>query len=62
MVTAWVCASRSMKVSASAFSVIDPMNHVAITYVMHVLGFGTAYSVIHPRMRDLVYEGLKAEG
>jgi CubicO group peptidase (beta-lactamase class C family) len=48
--------------AAGAFSVIDPMNHVAITYVMHVLGFGTAYSVIHPRMRDLVYEGLKAEG
>ena len=48
--------------AAGAFAVIDPINHVAITYVMHVLGFGTAYSVIHPRMRDLVYEGIKAEG
>ena len=47
--------------AAGAFGVVDPFNRVAITYVMHVLGFGTAYSVIHPRMRDLVYEGLRKE-
>ncbi|MBQ7058018.1 MAG: beta-lactamase family protein [Firmicutes bacterium] len=47
--------------AAGGFGVVDPFNHVAITYVMHVLGFGTAYSVVHPRMRDLVYEGLGQE-
>ncbi len=45
--------------AAGAYTAIDPFNHVAIFYVQHVMGFGEVYSVIHPRVRDLVYEGLE---
>ena len=44
--------------AAGGYGVIDPMNHVSIFYVEHVLNFFEGYSVIHPRVRDLVYKGL----
>ena len=44
--------------AAGAYTVIDPFNHINIVYVQHVMNFGEVYSVIHPRVRDLVYEGL----
>ncbi len=44
--------------AAGAYAVVDPFNHVSIFYVEHVLGFFEGYSVIHPRVRDLVYKGL----
>ena len=44
--------------AAGAFAAVDPMNHVGIFYVQHVLGFGEVYTTIHPRVRDLVYKGL----
>ena len=47
--------------AAGAFAAVDPMNHVGIFYVQHVLGFGEVYSTIHPRVRDLVYKGLFRE-
>ncbi len=45
--------------AAGGYGVIDPFNHVSIFYVMHVLSFFEGYSVIHPRVRDLVYKGLE---
>ena len=47
--------------AAGAYTAIDPFNHVAIFYVQHVMGFGEVYGVIHPRVRDLVYEGLEKD-
>ena len=44
--------------AAGGYAVIDPFNHVSIFYVEHVLNFFEGYSVIHPRVRDLVYKGL----
>ncbi len=44
--------------AAGAFGLVDPMNHVSIFYVQHVLGFFEVYGTIHPRVRDLVYKGL----
>lgn len=44
--------------AAGGYAVVDPFNHVGIFYVEHVLNFFEGYSVIHPRVRDLVYKGL----
>ena len=44
--------------AAGAYAVVDPFNHVGIFYVEHILNFFEGYSVIHPRVRDLVYKGL----
>ena len=44
--------------AAGGYGVIDPFNHVSIFYVEHILNFFEGYSVIHPRVRDLVYKGL----
>ena len=45
--------------AAGGYSVIDPFNHIAIVYFQHVMNFGEVYRAVHPRVRDLVYEGLK---
>ena len=45
--------------AAGGYAVVDPFNHVSIFYVEHVLNFFEGYSVIHPRVRDLVYKGLE---
>ncbi len=44
--------------AAGGYAVVDPFNHVGIFYVEHILNFFEGYSVIHPRVRDLVYKGL----
>ncbi len=44
--------------AAGAYAVVDPFNHVSVFYVEHILNFFEGYSVIHPRVRDLVYKGL----
>ena len=44
--------------AAGAYALIDPFNHVSVFYVEHVLDFFEGYSVVHPRVRDLVYKGL----
>ncbi|MBQ8955094.1 MAG: beta-lactamase family protein [Clostridia bacterium] len=44
--------------AAGGYAVVDPFNHVSIFYVEHILNFFEGYSVIHPRVRDLVYKGL----
>ena len=44
--------------AAGGYAVVDPFNRVSIFYVEHILNFFEGYSVIHPRVRDLVYKGL----
>lgn len=44
--------------AAGAYSVVDVENHLAIFYIQHVRNCGYAYSVIHPKIRDLSYEML----
>jgi len=44
--------------AAGAYALIDVTNNLAIFYIQHVLNCGYAYSVIHPKVRDLTYEML----
>ena len=44
--------------AAGAWTMIDPHNHVSAFFAMHVRAFGYSYDVIHPTLRDLIYEGL----
>ena len=44
--------------AAGGYALVDPFNRVGIFYVEHVLNFFEGYSVVHPRVRDLVYKGL----
>ncbi len=46
--------------AAGAWAMIDPENHVSAFFAMHVRNFGYAYDVIHPNLRNLIYQGLKA--
>ncbi len=43
--------------AAGAYVLIDMANRISVFYAEHVLGFPDNYDVIHPRIRDLVYEG-----
>ena len=45
--------------AAGAYALVDPFRHVGIFYVQHIRNFFEGYSVIHPRVRDLVYKGLE---
>ena len=45
--------------AAGAFALIDPTEHVAIYYGMHVMGCQYVYHMIHPRIRDIVYETIR---
>lgn len=44
--------------AAGAYGLVDPFNRISIFYVEHILNFLECYTVIHPRVRDLVYKGL----
>lgn len=44
--------------AAGAWTFIDPIHHLSGFYAQHVRGFGYAYDVIHPTLRNLIYEGL----
>ncbi|MCR5656794.1 MAG: beta-lactamase family protein [Butyrivibrio sp.] len=46
--------------AAGAYVMADPINKVSIFYAQHIMGFPVVYSEIHPKLRDLVYEGLEA--
>lgn len=46
--------------AAGAYTAMDPENKVAIVYAQHVRACGPAYAVIHPTIRDMVYEALNA--
>lgn len=45
--------------AAGAYAVIDPVHHISIFYVQHIMGFPVVYSEIHPAVRDLVYDALQ---
>lgn len=44
--------------AAGAYVLIDPKNHLSLFYVQAAPESGSAFSTIHPTLRDLVYEGL----
>ena len=44
--------------AAGAWTMIDPVNRLSAFYAMHVRNFGYCYDVIHPRIRDLIYEAV----
>lgn len=56
------CGEFGWDGAAGGYALVDPFNHVSIFYVQHILYFFEGYSVIHPRVRDLVYKGLGKEG
>ena len=45
--------------AAGAYCVIDPQNHISAFYVQHVLNMGPVFEEIHPRLRDMIYQGLE---
>jgi len=44
--------------AAGAYNLIDPENNIAAVYMQHVLSQNVAFEIVHPRIRDLIYEGL----
>ena len=44
--------------AAGSWVLIDPVNHISAFYAMHVRNFGYCYEVIHPKLRELIYEAL----
>ena len=44
--------------AAGAYVLVDPKNHLALFYVQEAPDSGTAFSTIHPTLRDLIYEEL----
>ncbi len=46
--------------AAGAYCLIDPENRLSVVYMQHVLSQKDAFECIHPRIRDLIYEGLEA--
>ena len=47
--------------AAGSWMMIDPHNHLSAFYAMHVREFDYCYDVIHPTLRGLIYDGLRAE-
>ena len=45
--------------AAGAWTMIDPHHHLSAFYAMHVRNFGYSYDVIHPTLRNLIYEALE---
>lgn len=46
--------------AAGAYCLVDPENHLSAFYVQHVLNMGPVFEEIHPRLRDLIYQGLES--
>ena len=46
--------------AAGAYCIIDPENHISAFYVQHVLNMGPVFDEIHPKLRDLIYQGINA--
>jgi len=44
--------------AAGAYALADRDHHLCVFYAQEILGQIKAYEEIHPRIRDLVYEGL----
>jgi CubicO group peptidase (beta-lactamase class C family) len=47
--------------AANAYVLVDAINHVAVYFGAHIKNCGYGYRVIHPTLRDLVYEGLEEQ-
>ncbi len=45
--------------AACAWAMIDPVNRLSAFFAMHVRSFGYAYDVIHPTIRDLIYQEVR---
>ena len=45
--------------AAGAFALVDPTEQVAIFFGMHAHGCQYAYHMVHPKIRDLVYEAIR---
>jgi CubicO group peptidase (beta-lactamase class C family) len=46
--------------AGGAYNMIDPDNNIAAVYMQHVLGHGVAFEMIHPAIRDLIYEAMES--
>ncbi len=46
--------------AANSFNMIDPENRVALYYGAHIMGCDYGYKLLHPTIRNLVYEGLNS--
>ena len=44
--------------AAGAWAMIDPHNQLSAFFAMHVLNYGYVFDVIHPTIRNLIYEAL----
>ena len=42
--------------AAGAYTMICPDEHVSFLYVQHIRNMGPVYDVVHPRLRDLVWQ------
>lgn len=42
--------------AAGSLAIMDPINRLSLVFTMHVRNCGYAYGVIHPSLRDLMYE------
>lgn len=45
--------------AAGAWMMIDPVNQLSAFFAMHVRNFGYCYDVIHPNLRNLIYEAVE---
>ena len=45
--------------AAGAYALVDTKNNISVFYAEHVTCFGDNYHVIHPKIRDLIYEGIE---
>ena len=42
--------------AAGSLAIMDPINRMSLVFTMHVRNCGYAYGVIHPTLRNLLYE------
>ena len=47
--------------AAGAYNMIDPENNIAAVYMQHVLNHEVVFERVHPRIRDLIYEGINKD-
>ncbi len=46
--------------AAAAFAMIDPINRIAAYFGTSIFGFDYAYKMIHPILRNMIYEALES--
>ena len=45
--------------AAGAYALVDTKNNISVFYAEHVTCFGDNYHVIHPKIRDMIYEAME---